>query len=49
MEAHVFRDGALRDDAVPLDELRQEVAGLEEGDWIWVDAVELGPEDLTAL
>jgi magnesium transporter len=49
MEAHVFRDGALRDDAVPLDELRQEVAGLEEGDWIWVDAVELGLEDLTAL
>lgn len=49
MEARVFRDGALRDDAVPLDELRQEVAGLEEGDWIWVDAIEPGPEDLTAL
>lgn len=49
MEAHVFRDGALRDDAVPLEELRQEVAGLEEGNWIWVDAVEPDPEDLTAL
>src|SRR5687767_5187472 len=49
MDAHVFRDRALRADAVPLDELRHEVAGLEEGDWIWVDAVEPSPEDLTAL
>jgi magnesium transporter len=49
MEGHVFRDRALRSDAVPLDELRQEVAGLEEGNWVWVDAVEPSPEDLTAL
>jgi magnesium transporter len=49
MEAHVFRDGVLRADAVPLDELRREVAGLEEGDWLWIDAVEPSPEDLTAL
>ena len=49
MDAHVFRDRALRADAVPVDELRHEVAGLEEGDWIWVDAVEPSPEDLTAL
>src|ERR671918_1210981 len=49
VDAHVFRDRALRADAVPVDELRHEVAGLEEGDWIWVDAVEPSPEDLTAL
>jgi magnesium transporter len=49
MEAHVFRDRALRADAVPLDDLRHEVGSLEEGDWVWVDAVEPSPEDLTEL
>jgi magnesium transporter len=49
MEAHVFRDRALRADPVPLDDLRHELAGLEEGEWVWVDAVEPSPEDLTTL
>ena len=49
MEAHVFRDSALRAEVVPLDELRQEVAGLAERDWVWVDAIEPSPEDLTVL
>jgi magnesium transporter len=49
MEAHVFGDGALLEDDVPVDDLRTTVADLEEGDWVWVDAVEPGPEDLIAL
>ena len=49
MEAHVFRDGAIRADAVPLDELRDTLADLAEGDWLWVDAVDPSPDDLTRL
>jgi magnesium transporter len=49
MEAHVFRDRALRDDAVPPDDLRDTVSGLGEGDWIWIDAVEPSSDDLSVL
>jgi magnesium transporter len=49
MEAHLFRDRALRAEAVPIDELRQELSGVDEGDWVWVDAIEPTSEDLTAL
>jgi magnesium transporter len=49
MEAYAFRDGALRADAVPLDALRDAVSELEEGEWIWVDAVDPTTDDLTTL
>ncbi|HUF58640.1 MAG TPA: CorA family divalent cation transporter [Actinomycetota bacterium] len=49
MEAFAFRDGALRADAVPLDELRATVSDLGDGEWIWVDAVDPSTDDLTTL
>ena len=49
MEAYAFRDGALRADAVPPDELRAAVSDLGEGEWIWVDAVDPSTDDLTTL
>jgi magnesium transporter len=49
MEAFAFRDGALRADAVPLDELRAKVSDLGDGEWIWVDAVDPSTDDLTTL
>lgn len=49
MEAHAFRDGALREDHVPLDELRAAVSDLGEGEWIWVDAVDPSSDDLRTL
>jgi magnesium transporter len=49
MEAHVFENGGLRDDAVPLDDLRDTATGLEEGDWVWIDAVEPSSDDLAVL
>jgi len=49
MEAYVFGDGALRPDPVPGDELRNTVSDLAEGEWLWVDAVDPSPDELTAL
>ncbi len=49
MEAHVFREAALGADPVPLEELRNTVADLADGEWLWVDAVEPTADDLTTL
>jgi magnesium transporter len=49
MEAHVFRDGALDPDPIPLEDLGRVVSGLEGGSFIWVDAVDPGQEDLARL
>jgi magnesium transporter len=49
VEAYAFREGVLRADPVPLDELRGAVSDLGEGEWIWVDAVEPSSDDLRTL
>ena len=49
MEAYVFRDGALGADPVLLDELRNSVSELADGEWLWVDAVDPSSDDLTTL
>ena len=49
MEAHVIRDGALRADPVPPDELRSAVSDLAEGEWLWVDAVDPSSDEITTL
>ena len=49
MEAHVFGDGALGADPVPLEELRTTVSDLADGEWLWVDAVDPSSDDLTTL
>jgi magnesium transporter len=49
MEARTFRDGALRDDGVPLDRLRETIATLGAGDWVWVDGIDPSDEELEVL
>ena len=49
MEAHVFGDGVLEPDTVPLDGLRSTSSDLIEGAWIWVDAVDPSSDDLAVL
>jgi len=49
MEAHLFRDGTLEPSPVPVEDLRSVVSQLEEGEWLWVDAVDPSTDDLTAL
>ena len=49
MEARTFRDGALRAERVPLDRLRETIAGLGTGDWVWIDAIDPTEEELDVL
>lgn len=49
MEAHVVGGGAIRADVVPMDDLRVTVSGLDEGSWVWVDAVDPDPGDVVEL
>jgi magnesium transporter len=43
MEAHVVRDGAIQSGEVAVADLRSTVSGLDDGAWVWVDAVD--PDD----
>jgi magnesium transporter len=45
MEAHVVRDGAIQAGEVPVADLRSTVSGLDDGSWVWIDAVDPGPDD----
>jgi Mg2+ and Co2+ transporter CorA len=47
MEARIVRDGTPRSDPIPVDELRERLAGLAE--WIRVDGVEPTEEELSGL
>ena len=49
MEAHLFRGRTLEPDPVPVEDLRSVVSDLEEGEWLWIDAVDPSTEDLTTL
>jgi magnesium transporter len=40
MEAHVVRDGAIQSGDVAVADLRSIVSGLDDGAWVWVDAVD---------
>ncbi len=40
MEAHVVRDGAIQPGDVPVTDLRSTVSSLDDGEWVWVDAVD---------
>jgi magnesium transporter len=49
MEAHVVRDGAIQSDDVPVAALRSTVSGLDDGAWVWVDAVDPDHDDVAEI
>jgi magnesium transporter len=49
MEARIVRNGSPEPERIPLDALRERVAGLAHGEWIWVDGVEPTEVELRQL
>ena len=49
MDARTFRDGALGDDRVALDRLQETIASLADDEWVWVDGVDPGEEEIDVL
>jgi Mg2+ and Co2+ transporter CorA len=49
MEARIVRDGTPRPDPIPMDQLRERLGGLADGEWIWVDGVEPTEDELSRL
>ncbi|HET6790988.1 MAG TPA: CorA family divalent cation transporter, partial [Actinomycetota bacterium] len=49
MEAHVVRDGAIQSGGVPVADLRSTVSGLDDGAWVWVDAVDPDHDEVAEL
>jgi magnesium transporter len=49
MEARIVRDGTPRPDPIPMEQLRERLGGLADGEWIWVDGVEPTEDELSRL
>jgi magnesium transporter len=49
MKAHVVRDGAIQSGGVPVADLRSTVAGLDDGAWVWVDAVDPDHDEVAEI
>jgi magnesium transporter len=49
MEARIVRNGLPEPEEIPLDALRERVAGLADGEWIWVEGVEPNEDELRQL
>lgn len=49
MEAHVVREGAIQSGDVPVADLRSTVSGLDDGAWVWVDAVDPDHDEVAEL
>jgi magnesium transporter len=49
MEAHVVRHGAIQSGDVPVADLRSTVSGLDDGAWVWVDAVDPDHDDVAEI
>ncbi|MCD6022763.1 MAG: magnesium transporter CorA [Actinomycetia bacterium] len=49
MEVHVVRDGAIQSADVSLSDLRSAVSDLDDGEWVWVDAVDPDHDDVAEI
>jgi magnesium transporter len=49
MDVRVFRDGVVQDERVAVEDMGRVCDALGDGEWLWVDQVDPGPEDVRLL